>query len=82
VLHSLGLEMELIEAAAGSKLVGRTLEAVERQADGALFVVQVNRPGGEAITDPDGKIVIQAGDGLVVVGRGAKARALGGLVGP
>ena len=79
VLHSLGLELELIEAAADSRIVGQTIEAVERQANGALFVVQVNRPGGEAITDPDSKTVIQAGDGVVIVGRGAKARALGGL---
>jgi voltage-gated potassium channel len=79
VLHSLGLELELIEAAADSKIVGQTIEAVERQANGALFIVQVNRPGGEAITDPDRETVIQPGDGVVIVGRGAKARALGGL---
>ena len=79
VLHSLGLELELIEAAADSKLVGQTIEAIEHQANGALFIVRVNRPGGQALTDPDGKTMIQAGDGLVIVGRGAKARALGGF---
>lgn len=79
VLLSLGLELELIEAAPDSKLVGRTIEAIELQANGALFIVQLNRPGGEAITDPDRQTVIQAGDGVVIVGRGAKARALGGL---
>jgi K+/H+ antiporter YhaU regulatory subunit KhtT len=41
--------------------------------------VQVNRPGEGAIANPDGKTVIRAGDGVVIVGRGAKARALGGL---
>jgi hypothetical protein len=30
------------------------------------------------MTDPDRKTVIQPGDGVVVLGRGAKARALGG----
>jgi voltage-gated potassium channel len=79
VLHSLGLELELIEAAPGSKLVGRTIDAIEQQADGALFIVQINRPGGKALADPDGKTVIEPGDGVVIVGRGAKARALGGL---
>ena len=44
VLHSLGLELELIEAAPDSKLVGQTIEAIEQQANGALFIVQVNRP--------------------------------------
>jgi Trk K+ transport system NAD-binding subunit len=79
VLHTLGLELELIEAAPGSKIVGQTIEAVEQQANGGVFIVRVNRPGGGAITHPDGKTVIQAGDGVVIVGRGAKARALGGL---
>jgi voltage-gated potassium channel len=79
VLHSLGLELELIEAAPDSKLVGRTIDAIEQQADGALFIVQINRPGGEALADPDGKTVIEPGDAVVIVGRGAKARALGGL---
>ena len=79
VLHSLGLELELIEAAPDNKIVGQTIEAIEQRANGALFIVQINRPGGAAITDPDGSTVIQAGDGIVVVGRGATARALGGL---
>ncbi len=79
VLLSLGLELELVEAAPDSEVVGHTIESVEDKANGALFVVQVNRPNGEAITDPDRKTVIQPGDGVVIVGRGAKARALGGL---
>ena len=41
--------------------------------------MQLNRRDGEAITHPDGKTTIEAGDGLVIVGRGAKARALSGL---
>jgi voltage-gated potassium channel Kch len=79
VLHSLGLELELIEAAADSKMVGQTIEAVEQQANGAVFIVQVNRPGIAAMTDPAPDTVIRAGDGVVIVGRGAKARAPGGL---
>jgi voltage-gated potassium channel len=79
VLHSLGLELELIEAAPGSQIVGQTIEAIERKANGAVFIVRVNRRGGEAITNPDDKTVIERGDGVVIVGRGVKARALGGL---
>ncbi len=77
VLHSLGLELELIEAAPNSRIVGQTIEAIERLAHGALFIVQINRRGGEAINDPDRGTVIQPGDGVVIVGRGAQARALG-----
>jgi voltage-gated potassium channel len=79
VLHSLGLELELIEAAPGGPIAGRTIESIEQQANGAVFIVRVNRRGGETINDPDGKTVIEPGDGVVIVGRGAKARALGGL---
>jgi voltage-gated potassium channel len=79
VLHLLGLELELIEAAAGGPLAGKTIETIERQAGGALFIVQLNRPDGDAITDPDRKTVIQPGDGVLIVGRGAKARAMSGL---
>lgn len=77
VLHSPGLEP--IEGAPNSKIVGQTNAAVERQADGAVFIVQVNRPGGDAVTDPDDSMVIQAGGGLVIVGLGATARVPGGL---
>jgi voltage-gated potassium channel len=79
VLHSMGLELELIEAAPDTKLVGQTIESVEQRANGAVFIVQLNRRGGRAITDPDRKTVIEPGDGVVIVGRGVKARSLGGL---
>ena len=79
VLQSLGLELEVVAAAPGSPIVGQTIEAVEHQADGAFFIVQLNRREGEAITHPDGNTLVEAGDGLVIVGRGVKARALSGL---
>jgi voltage-gated potassium channel len=79
VLQSLGLEMEVVAAAAGSPIVGQTIEAVEQQANGAFFIVQLNRREGDAITHPEGTTQIEAGDGLVIVGRGAKARALSGM---
>ncbi len=79
VLQSLGLELEVAAAAPGSPIVGQTIDAVEQQANGAFFIVQLNRREGEAITHPDGNTLIEAGDGLVIVGRGVKARALSGL---
>ena len=79
VLQSLGLELEVVAAAPGSPIVGQTVESVEQQANGAFFIVQINRREGDAITPPDGNTQIEAGDGIVIVGRGAKARALSGL---
>jgi Trk K+ transport system NAD-binding subunit len=79
VLQSLGLELEVVAAAPGSPIVGQTIESVEQQANGAFFIVQLNRRDGDAITHPEPNTMIEAGDGLVIVGRGAKARALSGL---
>lgn len=79
VLGSLGLEMDVVPAAPESRIVGQTIEALENQANGAFFIVQINRREGEAITRPDPATLIEAGDGIVIVGRGARTRALSGL---
>jgi hypothetical protein len=43
----------------------------------AIFVVQLNRQAGDAITTPDRGLNVQAGDGLVIVSRnGQAARAM------
>ena len=79
VLHTLGLEIDVVSAAPESSIVGLTIEEVEREANGAFFIVQLNRRAGEAIAGPANDLRIEAGDGIVFVGRGAKARALSGL---
>jgi voltage-gated potassium channel len=79
VLHSLGLEIDVVSAAPECPIVGLTIEAVEQEANGAFFIVQLNRREGEAITGPAPDLRIEPGDGVVIVGRGAKARALSAL---
>jgi voltage-gated potassium channel len=81
VLVSLGLDMEVVAAAPGSAVVGKTIEMVERQGGGSFFIVQLNRRGGEALARPAPTTVIESGDGLVLVGRGAQAGALDELFG-
>lgn len=81
VLVSLGLDMDVVVAAPESSVIGKTIDAIERQSGGSFFVVQLNRRGGEAVARPDPETVIEAGDGLVLVGRGARAQALGELFG-
>jgi voltage-gated potassium channel len=76
VLRALGLNMDVVTAAAGSPASGQTLEWLEREANGAFFVVQINRSGGEAITQPEPASRIEAGDGLVLIGRFLGARTL------
>ncbi len=70
ILRDLGMEMELVFAAEGAAVVGMTVEAIERRASGALFVVQVNRRNGDSVVRPKGDVRIETGDGLLVVGRG------------
>lgn len=69
VLQTLGLNMEVVTAAPGSRAVGMSIEALERAAEGALFVVQFNRRGSEPAMRPEAGMRIEAGDGLVVLGR-------------
>ncbi len=50
VLQSLGLDIDVVVAAPKSPVIGMTIEAIEQQSNGAFFIVQINRRGGEAIT--------------------------------
>ena len=70
VLRDLGLEMEVAVAADRTAVAGLTIAELESRAKGAFFVVQINRRDGETVTRPAGALKIEAGDGLVVVGRG------------
>lgn len=76
VLRTLGLNIDMVAVAAGSPAVGQTIEAVERAADAAFFVVQINRRDGHAITRPEPGTRIEAGDGLVLIGRVLGSRSL------
>jgi voltage-gated potassium channel len=69
-LQSLGLNMEVVTAASDSPAVGMTIEDLKRAAEGALFVVQLNRRGdGPVLMRPDANTRVDAGDGLLVLGR-------------
>jgi voltage-gated potassium channel len=80
-LLSLGLDIDIVVAASGSPVVGMTVEMIERQAQGGFLVIQVNRKAGESITRPDKGMVVQAGDGVFVLGRGGDAQALSEMFG-
>ena len=76
VLRDLGLGIEVVVVAEGTAAVGLTIEQLEQRAHGAFFVVQINRQHGEAVTRPPKDLKIAAGDGLVLVGRGAAVNAV------
>jgi len=68
-LRDLGLELEVVVVAPGTAVAGLTIAELEVRAKGAFFVIQVEQPNGDCITRPPSDTQVQAGDGLVVVGR-------------
>jgi Trk K+ transport system NAD-binding subunit len=71
-LRTLGLELEVMAVAADSALAGATIDEIEHQASGSMFVVAVNRGNGETITRPDPATRIESGDGVVVITRAGR----------
>jgi voltage-gated potassium channel Kch len=72
-LRRLGLDLEILAAAPGSRAAGTTIGALEAEAGGAFLIVALNRRGGESILQPPPSTVIAAGDGVAVVGRPGRA---------
>lgn len=72
-LRNLGLVMEVVVVPEKGALTGLSIEEAERRAHGVFFVVQLNRRDGETITAPEKATRIQAGDGVVIVGRSGHA---------
>ena len=77
VLPDLGLEMEVVIVAEKTVVDGATIGELEDRAKGSFFAVQLNRKNGESITRPAPNERIDAGDGLVIVGKvGSRLHAL------
>lgn len=73
VLRDLGLDLEVVVAAERSPADGVTIGELEQRAKGAFFVVQINHRDGAVVTRPPRTTQVHAGDGLVLVARGAGA---------
>ena len=71
-LRNLGLVIEVVVTPEHGALTNLTIEDIEALTNSAFFIVQINRRDGEAITSPEKKTRINAGDGVVVVGRSAQ----------
>ena len=80
-LRRLGLELEVVPAVVGSRCVGLSVAALEAAAGGAFLVVGLNRAAGGGQLQPPGDAVIEAGDGVALVGRPGRADAIGALFG-
>ncbi len=82
VLRTFGLELEIVTAAPQSIAVRMSVAAIERQAKGAFFIVQINRRNGDVQNAPPGETVIGEGDGIVLMGRPNRAELLTTLFDP
>jgi Trk K+ transport system NAD-binding subunit len=82
VLNNFGMELEVITGAPRSAAARMSVSAIERQARGAFFIVQINRRDGNVFTDPPPATIIDEGDGVVVIGRANRAAVLTALFEP
>ncbi|WP_305764637.1 TrkA C-terminal domain-containing protein, partial [Beijerinckia sp. L45] len=78
-LRRLGLEIEVVAAEQGGRCVGASIAELEALAAGAFLIVALDRQHGETILQPQGNVVVQAGDGVAIVGRPGRALAVEGL---
>jgi trk system potassium uptake protein TrkA/voltage-gated potassium channel len=56
-----------------------SVAAVERQAKGAFFIVQINRQDGQVLNAPGQEVLLGEGDGVVLMGRPNRAALLTSL---
>jgi Trk K+ transport system NAD-binding subunit len=75
-LRRIGLELEVVAAGVGSRCVGSSIAALEVAAGGAFLVVGLQRRDGSSVLAPAGDVVIEAGDGVAIVGRPGRAMAV------
>ncbi len=72
-LRTLGLEIEIVLAAEGSRYVGQTVEAVERMAERTFFIVAIEHAGSGKVERPQPTTKVEAGDGVTILGRSGRA---------
>jgi voltage-gated potassium channel len=75
-LRRLGLDLEVVLAAPGSRCAGYSIGALEIAAAGAFLVVALKRVDGPTILQPSSDTVIHPGDGVALVGRPGRAQAI------
>jgi voltage-gated potassium channel len=76
------MELEVITAMQHSAAVRMSVGAIERQARGTFFVVQINRSDGDVHTNPPPDTIVREGDAVVVIGRANRAETLVALFEP
>jgi voltage-gated potassium channel len=81
-LRSLGLEIEVVLAAEGSRYVDRTVEEIEQMAERTFFIVAIEHAGSGKIDRPSPQTRVRSGDGITLLGRGGRAEMVSRFDGP
>lgn len=76
-MQSLGLTLEVVIAEQGSPWIGLTVAEIERHADAAFVIVELERAGTGARERPNDATRVAAGDGVAVIGRSARSAIAG-----
>ena len=82
LLRNFGIELEVVTAAPQSPAVRMTVSAIEKQAKGAFFIIQINRRDGDVHTAPTAESIVGEGDSVVLIGRPNRAEILTSLFEP
>lgn len=69
MLRGMGLETEIVMVPEKGALTGRSIAEIEGSVAGRFLVVQVLRGTGEVVSRPGADLRVEAGDGVVIVGR-------------
>lgn len=74
-LNDFGLDLEVVNAGDRGALTGLSVGEAERRGDGAFFIVQIDRSGGQSIQHPGNDVRIEPGDLIMLVVRGSRLSA-------
>jgi voltage-gated potassium channel len=75
-LNTLGLQMDVMVADEQGGFAGATIGEIEGRGNGLFFVVQLKHRSGTTVNRPHADMRVEAGDGVVVVGREGIAAAV------
>ena len=78
-LRNFGMELQAHAVAPRSSASQMTVGALERQAKGAFFIIQINRADGDVHLNPPDNESLQEGDTVLTLGRPDRGAAVANL---
>jgi voltage-gated potassium channel len=67
--HHLGIEIHELSLTKKTDLLGWSVAEIQKRAEGGIMVLAVRRPDGEILRDNLDRLLLEAGDSLVIMGR-------------